>query len=53
MDERIAQEVLRVVEPASIEAAVQASQDISGQQDAVLDSLHNDLEAARYAVRHR
>ncbi|MEO2019063.1 MAG: recombinase family protein [Fuerstiella sp.] len=50
VDERIAQEVLRVVEPASLEAAVQASQDISGQQDAVLDSLHNDLEAARYAA---
>ena len=50
VDEQIAREVLRVVQPASIDAAVQASRDVASQQDAVLDSLNHDLEAARYDV---
>lgn len=49
VDEQIAREVLKVVQPASIEAAVQASQEVSNQRDAVLESLKQDLEAARYA----
>ena len=48
VDEQIAREVLKVVQPASIEAAVQASHELSSQQDAVLKSLEQDLQAARY-----
>lgn len=47
---RVAQEVLRVVQPAAVEAAVRASRETSSQQDAVLDSLRTDLEAALYAA---
>jgi DNA invertase Pin-like site-specific DNA recombinase len=50
VDAAIGQEVLRVVQPAAVEAAVQASQEISSQQDAVLDALERDLQAARYAA---
>jgi len=50
VDERISQEVLRVVQPAAIQAAVAASHDVASQQDAVLSSLQSDLEAARYAA---
>jgi DNA invertase Pin-like site-specific DNA recombinase len=48
VDAAVAQEVLRVVEPAAIEAAVQASQEMTSQQDAVCQSLERDLQAARY-----
>jgi hypothetical protein len=51
VDDRVGEEVLRVVQPTAIEASVQASQDIASQQDAVLDALNRDLEAARYAVQ--
>lgn len=48
VDAGVAQEVLRVVEPAAVEAAVQASQEMTSQQDAVLQSLQRDLQAAQY-----
>ena len=51
VDDRVGSEVLRVVQPTAIEASVQASQDIASQQDAVLDALNRDLQAARYAVQ--
>ena len=50
VDEAISREVLRVVQPAAIEASVLASQEIGRQQDDILDALHRDLEAARYAA---
>jgi hypothetical protein len=39
------------VEPAAIEAAILAAQQAADEQDAVLQALHRDLEAARYAAR--
>jgi DNA invertase Pin-like site-specific DNA recombinase len=51
VDEAISREVLRVVEPAAIEAAILAAQQAADEQDAVLQALHRDLEAARYAAR--
>jgi hypothetical protein len=41
-------EVLRVVQPGAVEAAVMASQEAARQQDEVLATLQRDLEAARY-----
>ena len=48
LDEAIAKEVLRVVQPGGIEAAVLAAQEESRHQDEVLEALERDLEAARY-----
>jgi len=50
LDEAIAKEVLRVVEPAALDAAVLASKDESLQQDEVLGALRRDLEAAQYSA---
>lgn len=50
MDEAISREVLRAARPAALEASVLASQELGWQQDDVLDALHRDLEAARYAA---
>src|SRR6266550_2773548 len=50
VDEAIAQEVLCVVQPAALEAAVLASEEEACQQDDVLQALRRDLEAARYAA---
>jgi hypothetical protein len=50
VDEAISREVLRVVQPAAVEASVLASQELNRQQDDILDALHRDLEAARYAA---
>jgi len=50
VDEAIGREVLRVVQPTAIEASVLATQDLGRQQDDILDALHRDLEAARYAA---
>jgi DNA invertase Pin-like site-specific DNA recombinase len=52
LDEAIAQEILGVVEPAAVEAAVLASAQESLQQDEVLEALQRDLEAVQYAA-HR
>lgn len=51
MDKRIGHEVLRVVQPAAIAAAVQANRDVATGQDAVLEALTRDLEAARYEAQ--
>ena len=50
VDEAIAQEVLRVVQPAAVEAAVLASAKEARQQDEVLQALRRDLEAAHYSA---
>lgn len=51
VDEAIGREVLRVVQPGAVEAAVLASQQIAHQQDDVQKALRSDLEAARYEAR--
>jgi DNA invertase Pin-like site-specific DNA recombinase len=51
VDEAIGREILRVVQPAAVEAAVLASQAIIQQQDDVRDALRRDLEAARYEAQ--
>jgi DNA invertase Pin-like site-specific DNA recombinase len=51
VDEAIGREVLRVVEPAAIEASVLASEERARQKDDILEALQRDLEAARYAVQ--
>jgi len=52
VDEAMSKEILRVVEPAAVEAAVLASKEETHKQDEVLETLRRDLEAARYAA-HR
>src|SRR3989442_15959143 len=44
-------EVLRVVQPAAVDAAVVASEGAARQRDEVLDAWKRELEAARYAAR--
>jgi DNA invertase Pin-like site-specific DNA recombinase len=51
VDEAISREVLRVVQPAAIEASVLASEELGRQRDDILDALHRDLQAARYAAK--
>jgi hypothetical protein len=51
VDDAIAKELLRVVQPAAIEAAVVASEGAAHQQDEVLNAWNRELEAARYAAR--
>jgi DNA invertase Pin-like site-specific DNA recombinase len=50
VDEAIGAEVLRVVEPGALEAAILASSDEARRRDEVLEALQRDLEAARYGV---
>jgi DNA invertase Pin-like site-specific DNA recombinase len=50
VDEAISGEVLRVVQPAAIEASVLASEEMGRQRDDLLEALQRDLEAARYAA---
>jgi DNA invertase Pin-like site-specific DNA recombinase len=50
VDEATSREVLRVVQPAAIEASVLASEELGRQRDDILDALHRDLEAARYTA---
>ena len=50
VDDAIAREVLRVVQPAAVEAAIVASEQAARQQDEVMAALQRDLEAARYAA---
>ena len=52
LDEAIAQEILSVVQPAAVEAAVRASEQESLHQGEVLEALQRDLEAAQYTA-HR
>ena len=51
VDAAMAKEILRVVQPAAIDAAVVASEDASRQQDEVLQAWTRELEAARYAAQ--
>jgi DNA invertase Pin-like site-specific DNA recombinase len=48
VDTAIADQVLRVVAPQAVEAAVLASQQEADRQDDVLKALERDLQAARY-----
>lgn len=50
VEQAISGEVLRVVQPGALEAAVLASQEEVRQRDEVLEALRRDLEAARYAA---
>jgi hypothetical protein len=51
VDDEIGVQVLRVLEPGAVEAAVQASQEQVQKQDEVLEALKRDLEAACYAAQ--
>ena len=51
VDAAMAKEVLRVVQPAAVEAAVVASEGAARQQDDVLHAWRRDLEAARYVAQ--
>jgi DNA invertase Pin-like site-specific DNA recombinase len=51
VDAAIATEVLRVVQPAAIEAAILAHQEEAKKQDEVRGALERDLQAARYAAQ--
>lgn len=51
VDEAVAAEVLRVVQPAGIEAALLAYREDAQKQDEVRAALERDLEAARYAAQ--
>ena len=50
VDEVLSQQLLRVVQPGALEAALLSAQDASRQHDEVLAALTRDLEAARYAA---
>ena len=49
VDEMISTEVLTVLQPAAVEAAVMANEQERRHQDEILLALENELEAARYA----
>jgi hypothetical protein len=51
VDDAIGKEILRVVQPAAIAAAVVASEAAAHQRDEVLNAWTRELEAARYAAR--
>lgn len=51
VDDAISQAILRVVQPAALEAAVLASQHAACQADAVRTALTQELEAAHYAAQ--
>ncbi|MCP5092663.1 MAG: recombinase family protein, partial [Gammaproteobacteria bacterium] len=51
VDDAISQAILRVVEPAALEAAVVANQDSTRQDDEVRAALEREQEAAHYAVQ--
>ncbi len=50
VDDAIGAEVLRVVEPGALEAAILASSEEAHRRDEVVETLQRDLEAARYAA---
>ena len=50
VDQMVSREVLTVVQPAAIEAAILAASEVTARQDDVIDSLLMDLKAARYAA---
>lgn len=51
VDEAVAGEILRVVQPGAVEAAVLANQEESLRQDQVLEAWKREWEAARYAAQ--
>ena len=51
VDAAMADEILRVVQPAAVDAAVVASEDAARRQDEMLNAWKRDLEAARYAAQ--
>ncbi|NMQ06239.1 recombinase family protein [Candidatus Accumulibacter phosphatis] len=51
VDQAITREVLRIVEPVAIEAAVIAHEEQARRVDEVLSALQRDLEAAQYSAR--
>ena len=51
VDRALSREVLRVVQPAAIATAIEASQHVDQQRDAAVQALEHDLEAAQYAAR--
>ena len=53
VDQAITREILRVVQPAAIEAAVMAHEEQARKVDEVLAALQRDLEAAQYSARRR
>jgi DNA invertase Pin-like site-specific DNA recombinase len=50
-DQALGREIVRVVQPGAVEAAVLASQEACRQQDEVRAALERDLEAARYEAQ--
>jgi hypothetical protein len=50
VDDEIGRQVLRVVQPAAVEAAMAAHEEDQHQHDEALAALQRDLEAARYAA---
>lgn len=48
VDAAVSSEILRVLEPAALEASILASEQFSQQADAVLTALRRDLQAAQY-----
>src|SRR5262249_56181961 len=48
VDAAMTKEIMRVVQPAAIDAAVVATEGAARQQDEVLAAWQRDLEAARY-----
>ena len=51
VDPAVARQLLCVVQPAAIEAAIMATEEQSRAHSEVLSSLHRDLEAARYRAQ--
>jgi DNA invertase Pin-like site-specific DNA recombinase len=51
VDAAVATQLLRVVQPAAIEAAIMATQQQAQARSDVLEALHRDLEAARYRAQ--
>jgi len=51
VDAAIAREILRVVQPGAIEAAVMASEEEIKKREEALAALERDLQAARYAAQ--
>src|SRR5262249_2380007 len=51
VDEAIGQQLLGVVQPAAVEAAIMATEEEVRKGDEVLEALRRDLEAARYAAQ--
>ena len=51
LDEAISREIMIVLEPAAIEAAVLATEQETLQQEEIISALKRELEAAQYTAR--